>query len=143
MIAIMARPLSGRIGCRATGSLALPMTLDPESTVRTYLDRLVDHDWAAVTECLHPEVVRIGPFVDTYTPRDRYVQFLSSFMPTLVNYHMDIERFVSRDSVVLVQLSEFMEIAGSEDVTHEVLVFDTDATGLITRIEIFIQRPPA
>jgi hypothetical protein len=118
------------------------MTLDPESTVRTYLDRLVQHDWAAVTECLHPEVARIGPFADTYTPRDRYVQFLSSFMPTLVNYRMDVERFVSRDSVVVVQLSESMEIRGSEDVTHEALVFDTDATGLITRIEIFIQRPP-
>lgn len=119
------------------------MTLDPESTVRTYLDRLVRHDWAAVTECLHPDVVRVGPFADTYTPRDRYVEFLSSFMPTLVEYHMDVGRVVGRGSVVFVQLSESMEIAGSHDVTHEVLVFDTDTTGRITRIEIFIQRAPA
>jgi hypothetical protein len=34
-----------------------------------------------------------------------------------------------------------MELNGSPDVTHEVLAFDTDSAGLITRIEIFIQRP--
>jgi SnoaL-like domain len=118
------------------------MTLDPESLVRTYLDRLVRHDWTAVTECLHPQVIRVGPFADTYTPRDRYVDFLSTLMPSLVNYRMDIGRFAIRDSVVFVQLSESMEIAGSQDVTHEALVFDTDDSGLITRIEIFIQRPP-
>jgi len=34
-----------------------------------------------------------------------------------------------------------MEIDGSTDVTHEVLVFETDAVGLITRIDIFISGP--
>ena len=119
------------------------MPLDPESAVRAYLDRLVRHDWAAVSACLHPEVVRVGPFADIYTPRDRYVEFLSTLMPTLVNYQMSLQRFATEGSVVFVQLSETMEIAGNEDVTHEVLVFDTDPSGLITRIEIFIQRPPA
>jgi len=39
-----------------------------------------------------------------------------------------------------VQLTESMEFGGSRDVTHEVLVFETDPAGLITRIDIFIQR---
>lgn len=118
------------------------MSSKPESTVREYLDRLVSHDWAAVSECLHPDVVRIGPFADTYSPRDQYVKFLSSLLPTLVNYELAIERLVANGSAVTVQLSETMEIGGSEDVTREVLVFDTDSDGLITRIDIFIQRPP-
>jgi hypothetical protein len=116
------------------------MSPNPESTVRRYLDRLVSHDWAAVTECLHPEVVRVGPFADTYSPRDPYVTFLASLLPNLVNYRLAIERLVADGSVVMVQLSETMEIDRSEDVTREVLVFDTDADGLITRIDIFIQR---
>ncbi len=119
------------------------MSSDPESTVRRYLDRLVRLDWAAVTECLHPEVVRVGPFADTYSPRDPYVQFLSSLLPTLVNYELAIERLVASGSVVIVQLSETMELGGSEDVTREVLVFDTDPAGLISRIDIFIQRATA
>ena len=116
------------------------MNPQPESTVRRYLDRLVSHDWIAVAACLHPEVVRVGPFADTYTPRDQYVEFLSSVLPSLVNYEMAIERVVAGDAVVMVQLTETMELGGSTDVTHEVLVFETDPAGLITRIDIFIQR---
>jgi len=115
----------------------------PEATVRVYLDRMVHHDWAGVAECLHPEVVRVGPFNDRYSPRDRYVKFLSSVLPALVNYEMTIQRLVADGSVVMVQLTEAMELEGTEDVTREVLVFDTDHDQLITRIDIFIQRPPA
>ncbi len=104
---------------------------------------MVTHDWAALTQCLHPDVVRVGPFGDTYSPRGPYVTFLSSLLPTLVEYDLTIERMVAHQSVVVVQLSEAMEIDGSVDVTREVLVFDTDGTGLITRIDIFIQRPSA
>jgi limonene-1,2-epoxide hydrolase len=114
----------------------------PEATVRRYLDGLVRHDWTAVSECLHPEVVRVGPFVDTYSPRDQYVRFLSSLLPSLVGYEMVVHRVVADGSVVMVQLTETMEIGGSEDVTHEVLVFGTDPDLLIARIDIFIQRSP-
>lgn len=113
---------------------------EPESVVLRYLDRMVAHDWAAMTECLHPDVVRVGPFGDEYTPRRPYVDYLSALLPTLVNYELIIERTVAEQSVVLVQLTESMEFGGSMDVTHEVLVFETDPAGLITRIDIFIQR---
>jgi hypothetical protein len=113
---------------------------EPETVVLRYLDRMVAHDWAAMTECLHPDVVRVGPFGDEYTPRRPYVQYLSGLLPTLVNYDLTIERTIAEQSVVLVQLTESMEFDGSMDVTHEVLVFETDLAGLITHIDIFIQR---
>jgi hypothetical protein len=113
---------------------------DAESMVLRYLDRMVAHDWEAMAQCLHPEVVRVGPFADIYSPRRPYVDYLASLLPTLINYDLTIARTLTRDSVVMVQLAETMELNGSMDVTHEVLVFDTDAEGLITRIEIFIQR---
>jgi hypothetical protein len=113
---------------------------EPEAVVLRYLDRMVAHDWAAMTECLHPDVVRVGPFGDEYTPRRPYVEYLSGLLPTLVNYDLTIERIIAKQSLVLVQLTESMEFDGSMDVTHEVLVFETDLAGLITRIDIFIQR---
>ena len=113
---------------------------EPESVVLRYLDRMAAHDWVAMTQCLHPDVVRVGPFGDEYTPRRPYVDYLSALLPTLVNYELTIERTVAEQSVVLVQLTESMEFGGSMDVTHEVLVFETDPAGLITRIDIFIQR---
>lgn len=116
------------------------MTSRSEQAVLHYLDRMVAHDWAAVSACLHPEVVRVGPFGDVYHPRRPYVEFLSALMPTLEQYALSVERTVGRGLVVMVQLTETMEIGGSLDETHEVLVFDTDAAGLITRIDIFIQR---
>jgi hypothetical protein len=116
------------------------LNTEPETVVLRYLNRMVAHDWAGMTECLHPDVVRVGPFGDEYTPRAPYVAYLSGLLPTLVNYDLTIERTVTEQSVVLVQLTESMEFDGSPDVTHEVLVFETDPTGLITRIDIFIQR---
>ncbi len=118
------------------------MTDEPETVVLRYLARMVAHDWVALAECLHPDVVRVGPFGDVFTPRRPYVDYLAALLPTLVDYDLAVERVVSDRSVVVVQLTETMEIAGSRDVTHEVLVFDTDAAGLITRVEIFIQRTP-
>jgi SnoaL-like domain len=113
---------------------------EPETVVLRYLDRMVAHDWAAMTECLHPDVVRVGPFGDEYTRRSPYVEYLSGLLPTLANYDLTIERTVAEESVVLVQLTESMEFDGSMDVTREVLVFETDPSGLIARIDIFIQR---
>jgi hypothetical protein len=93
-----------------------------------------------MTACLHPDVVRVGPFGDEYTPRRPYVDYLSTLLPTLVDYDLTIERTVTDGPTVLVQLTEAMDFDGSTDVTHEVLVFETDPAGLITRIDIFIQR---
>jgi hypothetical protein len=118
------------------------MINEPETLVLRYLERMVAHDWAGLGEYLHPDVVRVGPFGDVFTPRGRYVDYLSALLPTLVGYDLTVERVVADRSVVMVQLTETMEIDGSTDVTHEVLVFETDAVGLITRIDIFIQRTP-
>jgi hypothetical protein len=113
---------------------------DPEVVVLRYLDRMVAHDWEAVAECLHPDVVRVGPFGDVYTARGPYMEFLSSLLPTLIDYTLAVGRVVSRASLVMVQLTETMRLGGVMDTTREVLAVDTDAEGRITRLEIFIQR---
>ncbi len=108
--------------------------------VERYLEAVAGHDWVTVAECLTEDVVRVGPFGDTYSPRGPYVEFLAGLMPTLAGYSMDVERVVSAGSVALAQLSETVEIEGEPVVTPEVLVFDLDAAGRICRIEIYIRR---
>jgi ketosteroid isomerase-like protein len=108
--------------------------------VERYLERLVAHDWAAMAECLADDVVRVGPFGDTYTPKEPYVAFLSALMPSLQGYAMRIDRVVAAGAVVVVELTETIEVAGAPLETPEVLVFDLDAEGRIAHIAIYIQR---
>jgi ketosteroid isomerase-like protein len=108
--------------------------------VERYLDAVVAHDWDALAACLAEDVVRVGPFGDTYTPRRPYVEFLAGLMPTLAGYAMRVDRVRYFGSVALVQLSETVELDGTAVETPEALVFDLDASGRIARIEIFIRR---
>src|ERR1700693_1009980 len=104
-------------------------TEDLGTVVERYLDRLVAHDWEAMAACLAEDVVRVGPFGDTYTPRDVYVAFLSELMPALPGYSMRIDRVLSSGSSVVVELTEVVAMGGSPLVTPEALVFDLDPEG--------------
>jgi ketosteroid isomerase-like protein len=113
---------------------------DTSAVVVRYLDRMVAHDWEAMAACLAEDVVRVGPFGDTYTPRDTYVAFLSDLMPALPGYSMRIDRVQSIGPTVLVELTEIVEIDGSPLETPEALVFDLDDEDRIAHIAIYIQR---
>ncbi len=115
-------------------------TEDAGTVVERYLDRLVAHDWEAMAACLADDVVRVGPFGDTYTPRDTYVAFLTGLMPALPGYSMRVDRVVSNHRTVLVELTEFVDVGGSPLETPEALVFDLDDEGKIAHIAIYIQR---
>ncbi|HEX4539795.1 MAG TPA: nuclear transport factor 2 family protein [Acidimicrobiales bacterium] len=119
-----------------TTRASLPAT----DVVEQFLDRMVAHDWAGITDCLAPDVVRIGPFGDTYSPRERYVAFLADLMPQLPNYSMKVARVTYGDARAVAELSETMDVDGAPLETPEALVFDLDARGQIARIAVYIQR---
>ncbi|HWC39289.1 MAG TPA: nuclear transport factor 2 family protein [Acidimicrobiales bacterium] len=108
--------------------------------VERYLDRLVAHDWDGMAACLTPDVVRVGPFGDTYTPRERYVAFLAELMPQLTNYSMKVARVIYGNRVAVAELSETLDVDGGPLETPEALVFDLDDAGRIAHIAIYIQR---
>jgi ketosteroid isomerase-like protein len=110
------------------------------AVVERYLERLVAHDWESMAACLAEDVVRVGPFGDTYTPRDPYVAFLAELMPALPGYSMRVGRVLVLGPTVVVELTEFVEVGGSVLETPEVLVFDLDAESRIAHIAIYIQR---
>jgi hypothetical protein len=105
-----------------------------------YLDAMVRHDWEAMAACLADDVVRIGPFGDTYTPKAPYVAFLTDLMPKLPGYRMEVHRLIDAAGTAVVELSETVEFDGTPIVTPESLVIDLDEAGLIRHIAIYIQR---
>jgi hypothetical protein len=110
--------------------------------VQRYLETMVAHDFETMASCLAEDVIRVGPFGDTYTPRDIYVSMLSDLMPSLPGYSMRIDRVaeLNPDRLILVELTEVVEIGGVPLETPEALVFELDDDGLIAHISIYIQQ---
>jgi hypothetical protein len=108
--------------------------------VERYLACLVDHDWEGAGACLSPEVVRIGPFGDTYTGREPYLAYLAEVMPGLEGYSMEVYRVVAAGRIVLAELRETVQVDGKPKVTPELLVFDLDEGGAISRVAVYAQR---
>ena len=110
------------------------------SAVERFLTAMAAHDWDALGACLADDVVRVGPYQDTYAGREEYVAYLSTMLPTLPGYSLAIERIVAAGDVVTVQLAETVDDpTGTPLRTPEALVFDLAPDGRIARIEVFIQ----
>jgi ketosteroid isomerase-like protein len=115
--------------------------MDTVQTVRRYLDSMVVGDWDALTECLAPDVERLGPYGDDYRGVDAYVPFLRATIGALEGYAMRVDRVVATDEhVVVAELSETVTMNGTRLETPEALVFDLDARGRIARVAIFLRR---
>jgi hypothetical protein len=64
-------------------------------------------------------------------------------MPTLPGYRMDVDRVTELGHQrTMAELRETIEVEGGPLVTHECLVFDTDADGLLQEIRIYIRQTP-
>jgi ketosteroid isomerase-like protein len=110
-------------------------------TVRLYLNAMVARDWDTLTECLAPDVERLGPYGDDYQGVDAYVPFLRGTIEALEGYVMRVDRVVAVGSdVVVAELSETVTMNGSRLETPEALVFDLDADGRIARVAIFLRK---
>jgi len=112
--------------------------------VERFLSCMTCHDWHGLGACVTDDVVRVGPYGDTYRGRDDYVAFVSGLLPTLAGYEMKVHRVVySADGRVgTAELSETVEVDGRVVVTPESLVFDVDDSGQIVHVAVYIQRQP-
>ena len=105
---------------------------------------MVAHDWDTMGSCVTDDVVRVGPYGDTYRGRAEYVAFISALLPTLPGYRMDVARVIYADDrrLAVAELSETIDTPGGPLRTPEGLVFDLDQLngGRISHIAIYIQR---
>jgi hypothetical protein len=110
--------------------------------IERYLLALTDHDWDALAECLTDDVVRIGPYGDTYEGKAAYISFISDLLPTLPGYSMDITRITYGDGVAFAELSETVAVGGAPLRTPECLTFELSDDGRIRHLEVFTQNWP-
>ena len=105
-----------------------------------YLDRLVAHDWEAMAACLAEDVVRVGPFGDTYTPRDPYVAFLPSSCPRSPATPCGSTGSSTRAARWSSSSPRSSTSEAHRSRRPRSLVFDLDAEDRIAHIAIYIQR---
>jgi hypothetical protein len=83
---------------------------------------------------------RIGPYVDAYRSKDEYVAFIAGLLPTLPGYEMEVARFTESGEVVVVELSETVDVDGGRLRTPEALVFELAPDRRIRRCEVFLRQ---
>jgi hypothetical protein len=107
-----------------------------------YFDALRAHDWPALASCLSVDVHRSGPYLDDVRGRQPYIDFLSRVLPSLSNHELEVSRIreIGPRSAI-VELSETVDVKGERREFPEALLFDLDAQGLISRIDIYIKQP--
>jgi ketosteroid isomerase-like protein len=114
--------------------------MDGVTTVRRYLDAMVQGQWETLADCLTPGVERLGPYGDDYHGVDAYVPFLRATIGALESYVMRVDRVVAAgDAIVVAELSETVTMNGTRLETPEALVFDLAPDGRIARVAIFLR----
>lgn len=113
-----------------------------DDVVGGYLESVATQDWNRLRSTVAEDVLRVGPFGDVYAGREAYVEFLSTLMPTLAGYAMTVSQVTYADDGrrAFAELSESVTVDGVPRLTPEVLVFDLDGAGRISRVEIFTRR---
>jgi ketosteroid isomerase-like protein len=119
-------------------------TVAAVDVVERFLSCMTGHDWDGLGACVTDDVVRVGPYGDTFRGRDAYMAFVSGLLPKLASYEMDVHRVVytADGRVGTAELSETVEVDGRVVVTPESLVFDIDGHGRIAHLAVYIQRHP-
>lgn len=120
-----------------------PRTTPAHSVATRYLQALARQEWDEVADCLAAEVIRHGPFGDDFEGATAYVSFLRRTMPSLPGYRMEVDRVTPLgDRRAMVELRETITPEGGALVTHECLLFEIDAVGLLREISVYIRQAP-
>ena len=110
------------------------------ATVTRFFDRMAAFDWDAMAACVAEDVARVGPYRDEKSGRDDYRDFLAATIEALEGYRLEVQRIWTDGSRAVAQLSETLLVDGRPRRTDEAIVLDVGADGLITRVEVYLQR---
>ena len=107
-----------------------------------YVRALQDHDWVALADTISDEdLYRVGTFGDVVQGKETYVAFLSSLLPTLVNYRLEVTQVHPlAEGGAVVELSEYLDVDGVNQRFPEAIFFGLDGAGKIGRVTIYIQQ---
>jgi len=110
--------------------------------IERFLEAMVTHDWREVGACVAPDVVRVGPYGDTYRGRQSYVAFLAGTLPSLPGYRMQLDRvtYAAGGTLGFAELSETVTVDGAPLTTPESLVFEIGPSGLIESVSVYVKH---
>lgn len=119
------------------------MTAAAEATVRRFVDRLSAQDWAGFAGTLAEDVERIGPYGDLVRGRQAYVEFLAAVVSRHPNYAVRERRVTAAadGSRAFAEITEVLTLYGVVTEYPEVLAFDLDGAGRISRVGVYMIRP--
>lgn len=118
----------------------MPRSDEASATIDRYLGALAAQDWSVLAACLAEDVERIGPYGDVYHGRAAYAAFLERTLAGLSGYVLAVERVIAAGRVVVVELSETVDVPDGRRRTNEAVVFDVDADGLIRRVAVYLRK---
>ena len=113
---------------------------DAVAVVTRFFDRMGAFDWDAMAECVAEDVNRVGPYRDQKAGRDDYRDFLAETIEALDGYQLHVQRIWSDGERAVAQLSETLNVDGRPRRTDEAIVLDIGPDGLISRVEVYLQR---
>jgi SnoaL-like protein len=117
------------------------MTTSSVRTVERFFAWLTAHEWDNLATILSETVLRVGPFGDQLSGRERYLDFLRGTVPP--DYRNDVARIVGApdDSTAFAKVTEHLRYGERELHLEEAYSFDIDHDGRICRVEIYWQTP--
>ncbi|MDQ1360335.1 MAG: hypothetical protein QOJ44_712 [Acidimicrobiaceae bacterium] len=115
------------------------------TTVDEYLAAMGEQDWHRLAATIAEEgLVRDGPFADVITGKAPYVEFLRGIISTLPRYELRVRRISqSGDHRFFAELSEVFDVDGVQTEHPEICVFETDESGQIAFVSVFMKYPGA
>jgi hypothetical protein len=109
--------------------------------VDRYLRALQQQDWNALADTISDDLYRVGPFGDVVQGKEAYVHFLSTLLPTLVSYRLEVKTVHPLvEGGAVVELSEYLDVDGVHSRFPEAIFFGLDDAGKISRVTIYIQQ---
>jgi len=110
--------------------------------VEDFLELYNARDFDGLAMCFSSsDFHRIGPYGDTIDSSAEYVEFLRGVVPTLgARYRLVTKRIFYAPANAVAELVEEYEVDGDLRTTPEVIVFDLDDDGRITRMHLYVQR---
>jgi SnoaL-like domain len=116
---------------------------DPGGVIEGFFAALSARDWGALAAVLALDVVRVGPFGDRVTGRERYLDLLRGVVPS--DYANDVHRILCAPDgrSGFARVTEHLGYPGRRLHLEESYAFVMDDAGQVSLVEIFLQTPGA
>lgn len=113
------------------------------AAVEDFVAYYAKRDWDKLATVFSPEgFQRVGPYGDTHSSAQDYLDFLRRVVPSLKEgYELNPVHVAYAGDTAIAELIEHLEIDGVMTDLPEAIIFRLDAKGLICGMHLYLQQP--